>query len=147
VPPVPAHLKPVAAALCEPLLDGGQLPATYSEIAQRTGLPVGKRMRNLVAELCRRYVSEVPQLRQRIIERRQREEAELSLPADPTLLHGVWNFDARHLEAAGEPAEVRRRRALALPDYYEVAHLLVRRRLVTTMDIAALLPPKNGATA
>jgi hypothetical protein len=26
VPPIPAHLKPVAAALCEPLLDGGQLP-------------------------------------------------------------------------------------------------------------------------
>lgn len=147
LPPVPAHLKPVVAALCEPLLDGGQLPATYSEIAQRTGLPAGKRMRNLVAELCQPYVAEVPQLRRRIIERRQREEAELALPADPKLQHGIWSFDTNGPEKPAEPAEIRRRRALALPDYYEVAHLLVRRRLVATTDVAALLPPRNGATS
>lgn len=143
VPPVPAALRPVAAALCEPLLDGGRLPATYSEIAQRTGLPPGKRIRTLVAQLCQPYVTEVPELQERIVERRRHEERELALPADPTLHHGVWTFDTTGQSVDQEPADVRRRRALALPDYYEVAHLLVRRRLVTAADVA-LLPPRNA---
>jgi hypothetical protein len=141
VPSVPQPLRAVAAALCEPLLSGGQLPATYSEVMARAGTGTLKRTRNLVAELCAGYVTEVPQLRERIVERMRREQADLELPADPRLRSGVWTF-----EPAGDPAgqvpvdsdEVRRRRALALPDYYEVAHLLVRRRLVTAEDLALL---------
>jgi hypothetical protein len=137
VPPVPAQLRQVAVALCEPLLSGGQLPATYSEIMRRTGTASLKRTRTLVGELCSAYVREIPQLRDRIVARLEREERELGLPADPRLHGGVWSFQPA-VEPEQESEEVRRRRALALPDYYEVAHLLVRRRLVTADDLAAL---------
>jgi hypothetical protein len=138
VPPVPDHLRPIAAALCEPLLLGGHLPATYHEIAQRTGTPPGKRVRNLVTELCQPYLAEVPQLRQRIAERQQREEAELAA-GRPTLHGGVWRFGGSPVPG---PADQLRRRALALPDYYEIAHLLVRRRLITAADVARLPVPR-----
>jgi hypothetical protein len=144
VPPVPDGLRMIAAALCEPLLNGGQLPATYKEVAERTGTPEGKRTRNQVGDLCRLYVEEVPELRLRIIERRQKEEQELALPADPELRRGVWHFGRVDDDAESDPPDVRRRRALALPDYYEVAHLLVRRRLITLNDVRKL-PSAGGA--
>jgi hypothetical protein len=59
------------------------------------------------------------------------------LPADARLHRGVWRFDQTSQPSA-EAEDVRRRRALALPDYYEVAHMLVRRRLVTVDDLATL---------
>ncbi|MGL4177985.1 MAG: hypothetical protein ACRCSN_18150, partial [Dermatophilaceae bacterium] len=48
VVPVPAPLRPVAAALCEPLLAGGQLPAAYAEVNNRAACGSLKRARNLV---------------------------------------------------------------------------------------------------
>jgi hypothetical protein len=148
-PPVPTALMPVAAALCEPLLAGGQLPATYAEITRRAGLGSIRRTRGLVGRLCRLYAAETPQLQERIIARLQREQATLHLPVEPTLQSGVWRFE-RASNGAVESREVRRRRALALPDYYEVAHLLVRRRLVAREDVALLTGPTSttatGAT-
>jgi hypothetical protein len=144
VPPLPNELKAVAAALCEPLLRGGTMPAPYSEIARRTGLPNGKRMRTLVAKLCQPYLDEIPQARQRIAERRQREQADLELNADRTLRHGIWAFEMSDSAPAPEPTDPAHRPVLALPDYVEVAHLLVRRRIVTAADLAAL-PPPDGA--
>jgi hypothetical protein len=137
VPRVPDHLQSVAAALCEPLLSGGQLPATYHEIMRRAGTGTVKRTRTLVAELCAHYAAEIPQLRERIMARMRREEAELDLPADPRLRGSVWTFGPQ-APSPTETEEVRRRRALALPDYYEIAHLLVRRRLITAGDLARL---------
>jgi hypothetical protein len=137
VPPVPHELRRVAAALCEPLLSGGQLPAAYSEIMRRAGTGTLKRTRTLVAEVCTVYVAEVPKLRERIIDRLKREEQEFGLPPDPRLRAGVWTYERRP-DSSNEPQELRRRRALALPDYYEVAHLLVRRRLITANDLRLL---------
>jgi hypothetical protein len=137
VSPVPPDLRPVAAALCEPLLDGGRLPAAYSEIVRRLDGPGLKQVRGLVERLCRHYEDEVPELAARAAERRRRQEDELAVGAEPVLRNGVWVFPA----SAREPDEASqriRRKALALPDYYEVAHLLVRRRLVTGADVAAL---------
>jgi hypothetical protein len=141
---VPERLRPVAMALCEPLLLGGQLPATYAEIARRTGLASIKKVRLLVADLCHLYASQTPALQERIVRRLQREQAELRLPTEPTLRAGVWQFQ-RQGAAADQSGDVRRRRALALPDYYEVAHLLVRRRLITVGDLG-LLPSPGPAT-
>jgi hypothetical protein len=146
VPPVPEELQLVAIALCAPLLAGGQMPAAYSEITRRAGTGSLKRTRTMVAELCRLYVAEVPHLRQRIVERRLQEEDELRLPADPRLRGGVWTYEAPP-DRAEEAEDLRRRRALALPDYYEVAHLLVRRRLVTATDLTGLPAATDTAPA
>jgi hypothetical protein len=137
VPSVPRELRSVAIALCAPLLSGGQLPAAYSEITRLAATGSLKRTRTMVADLCQLYMSEVPHLRDRILERRRREENELGLPADARLHRGVWRFDQTSQPSA-EAEDVRRRRALALPDYYEVAYILVRRRLVTVDDLATL---------
>ncbi|WP_432838769.1 FHA domain-containing protein [Dactylosporangium sp. CA-092794] len=138
MPPVPERLRPVAAALCEPLLDGGQLPATYREVSLRLGTHTQKQVRTLVAELCQRYEREVPLLHERVSERRRREERELALTGTAQLRRGVWTFDPDTAKEPEEEQEVRRRRALALPDYYEVAHLLVRRRMITAGDVQRL---------
>jgi hypothetical protein len=137
VSPVPDDLRPVAAALCEPLLDGGRLPAAYSEIVRRLGGPTLRQVRNLIDRLCRLYENEVPVLAAKVAERRRREEDDLAVGATPVLRNGVWVFPvaARHSALTDERI---RRRALALPDYYEVAHLLVRRRLITSGDVHAL---------
>jgi len=137
VSPVPADLRPVAAALCEPLLDGGRLPAAYSEIVRRLAGPRLKQVRLLVDRLCRHYEDEVPELAARAAERRRRQEAELAVGTEPVLRNGVWVFPAM-AQPPDEEAQRVRRKALALPDYYEVAHLLVRRRLITGADVVAL---------
>jgi hypothetical protein len=136
-PEIPERFRAVAAALCEPLLRGGRLPATYSEIAQRVGDPSVKRIRNIVANLCEPYLMEIPLLNEKALERRRCEQAELELIADTTVQHGVRVFRSN----GAPPADDRDRarvRALALPDYYEVAHLLVRRHLITVADLARL---------
>jgi hypothetical protein len=105
------------AARSAPLFDGGQLPATYSEIMRDTGLTM-KQARDRVRRICQLYEDQLPSLAARITERR---EHELDAGERRLLPTGVWAF--------GEPAEERaRRRILALPDYYEVAHFLHRNR-------------------
>lgn len=149
LPSVPETLKPVAAALCEPLLRGGQLPASYGEVAQRAGIHSLKRARNLVGELCAMYTAELPALGERahrdpVGPRRQPQ------PLRRRLRGGVWVFDPvesdRSRTAGAKPVATAedaaftasRRHSLILPDYYEVAHLLVRRRLITLKDVQSL---------
>lgn len=134
--PLPDDLRATAAALCEPLLGGGQLPASYGQIEERTGAGSIKRVRNQVSRLCNLYADEVPTLRARVGRRMERELHDLGIDGDPQLRSGVWTFPTAD---ADEPtAELVRRRALALPDYYEIAHLLVRHGLVTPADVASL---------
>ncbi len=133
LPPVPDHLADVATALCAPLLAGSRLPATYAETAEAAGLSRA-RTRALVAELCELYAAAVPELAEVVRVRQAGEQALLSAYAhhEARLSGGVWQFTRR----SGEPdgAELERRRALALPDYYEVAHLLVRRGVIRKPD-------------
>lgn len=135
VPPVPEDLRPVATALCAPLLRGGQLPATYSEIMQELGERSVKAVRSRVTRLCALYADAIPSLRDRMLERRRREEAELAAPAISATHRGVWGSSSSGADDGD--ANLRRRRALTLPDYYEVALLLVRHHRVTIEDSAA----------
>jgi hypothetical protein len=140
-PPVPAQLRIIATALCEPLLLGSQVPATHAQVTKRavTGSP--KRTRNLVTKLCTLYADEVPTLRDRVAERVRREEQQLGVGNDPRRKGSIVTFDAASPGRRPED-ESTRRRELALPDYFEVAHLLVRRRLITSDDLV-LLPPRS----
>jgi hypothetical protein len=137
VPPVPDDLRSTAAALCEPLLDGGRLPAAYSEIVRRLDGPTYRQVRGLVEQLCRLYETEVPALAAKASERRRRADEELATAGPPVLRNGVWTFPDG-ARPSPESAERTRPRALSLPDYYEVAHLLVRRHLITDADLRAL---------
>src|SRR5206468_952909 len=94
VPEVPPELRPVAAALCEPLLAGGHLPASYREVMARIGEPSLRRVRGLVGRLCLHYTDASPELHQRVVQRLLREQEQLGLPRDPRLHRGVWTFDA-----------------------------------------------------
>lgn len=55
VPPVPEHLRPVAVAVCAPLLRGSRFPATYSEVAATLRLRSPRSARRLVEALCEHY--------------------------------------------------------------------------------------------
>ncbi len=134
LPPVPPDLRPVAIALCEPILRGAHLPAAYSEVTRRAGTGSLKRTRNLVARLCALYTAEVPALGPRGHERRRAASASDDPAQPPRLRAGVWTFAPTPEAEPGTP-DGERRRSLNLPDYYEVAHLLVRRRLVTSRDV------------
>jgi len=132
VPQVPEKLRAVAAALCEPLLTGGQLPATYAQIGRRTRSASLKRTRIQVAELCELYLNELPALRSRVDARRRQEDlVGRQLPSGITVLEPA--------APDASPDEQARRRGLNLPDYYEVAHLMVRRRLITRDTVEQLL--------
>jgi len=137
-PEVPDDLKPIAAALCEPLLDGHRLPASYEQVQRRVGLVSRRRVRDQVTRLCALYQAEVPELRERFEARRAVEERELGATARPIAVRGGITIFAANEHHGDAAPETERRRALALPDYYEVAHLLVRRELVTARDVAAL---------
>jgi hypothetical protein len=139
VPRIPDDLRRTAVALCEPLFEGSQLPATYARIGQRTGNPSRKSVRNQVERLTALYLDEVPALRDLVRERLEREAAQLGLVGTPRVVRGVVHWDIAALRAA-EAEEQERRSALALPTYYEVAHLLVRRGLVSPADAAGLVP-------
>jgi hypothetical protein len=135
LPPVPDDLRPVAVAMCEPLLYGAHLPAAYREVALRLRdvCPDDvspRQVRRRVSRLVELYEAEIPLLRQRSEERRYRER---SAAPPPVLRHGVWTFPPPGDGVIQAPLCT-----LALPDYYEVAHLLVRRRLVTSADLASL---------
>ncbi|EXG80684.1 FHA domain-containing protein [Cryptosporangium arvum] len=135
MPPVPPELRPVAAALCEPLIRGRRLPASYEEVHRRLPGRTRNQIRDHVRRLCELYLTELPELRDRVAARKQLEERELGLPAAPTTVHkGIRVF----APVPGPDDEAQRRRELTLPDYYEVAHLLVRRRTVTTEDLRLL---------
>ena len=59
------------------------------------------------------------------------------MPVTPTVVHkGIRVFTPT--PESTDDLEASRRRALALPDYYEVAHLLVRRRTITADDLRLL---------
>ncbi|WP_136738768.1 hypothetical protein [Streptomyces piniterrae] len=144
VPEVPRHLRHIAAALCEPLLAGGYLPASYREVMSRIGEPSLKKVRMLVGELCTHYTDASPELKDRLLLRLVREQEQLGIPADPQLRRGLWTFGqdrARTTEERGAE-EGNRRRALALPDYYEVAQILVSHFRITAADVERL--PRGG---
>ncbi|WP_143448349.1 FHA domain-containing protein [Kineosporia sp. A_224] len=132
VPAVPGHLRAVAEALCAPLLSGGALPATYAQICEQLGIESVKRVRSLVAELCTLYpdtggataAGAWPA-------RRAREDELVSALLDHPAHRQTdgWRFDERP-DPRAEAGAPEQRRALALPDHYEAAHLLVRHGLV-----------------
>ncbi|MFI7589540.1 FHA domain-containing protein [Spongisporangium articulatum] len=130
VPPVPTSLRDVAQALCAPLLEGGQLPASYAQISAATGITSRKSVRNKVEQLTALYLDEIPALRSLLDDRLEREAAQLGLPSAPRVGGATRSADPR--ADVVDTAEQERRSALALPTYYEVAHLLVRRGLVTS---------------
>ncbi|WP_405810732.1 hypothetical protein OG729_38320 [Streptomyces sp. NBC_00210] len=140
VPEVPGHLRHIAAALCEPLLAGGYLPASYREVMSRIGEPSLKKVRMLVGELCTHYTDASPELKDRLLVRLVREQEQLGIPSDPQLRRGLWTFgQARAGTTEDRGAEEgNRRRALALPDYYEVAQILVSHFRVTAADVERL---------
>jgi hypothetical protein len=142
MPPVPEDLRPVAAALCEPLLDGRNLPASYAQITARAGLGSRKATRIRVERLLQLYAGESDDLSRQMNERRERERARLSA-GTPILRQGVWQFGTTTGLAVDEQE---RRSALALPDYFELAHLLVRRGLVSITDLT-MLHDKSGTGA
>ena len=135
---VPDALRPVAAALCAPLLTGGRLPASYSEIVRRLrDRPTLKQVRSQVDQLRRHYENETSALAPVAAERSKRNEEELAVAEPPLLRGGVWIFPAE-VRPTDDPPARRPSRSLPLPAYYEVAHLLVRRRLITKADVDAL---------
>lgn len=135
LPDIPARVRQVALALCEPLLLGAPMPATYRQIALRLGISSVKRVRTLVAELCLVYADAatasylnggVPRTERRAPEAETR-------PVQ--LTRGVWRFLSET-----PPQDDARPRAheLVLPDYLAVAQMLVRRGLVRPADLDEL---------
>jgi hypothetical protein len=124
VPPVPEDLRPVALALCRPILQGGWLPATYSEIVKEVEDLTVKQARLRVERLCEIYVRAVPSLMVHFERRRQRLEQELAF--DGRIEHRAGGL--RHL-VRPIGVDVGRNQP-GPPTYFDVAHLLVRRRLI-----------------
>jgi len=136
MPELPDDLLPVARVLCAPLLRGSGLPASYGEVVVQLGLTM-KRARTLVGRLTDLYHAEVPGLRERFETRQRWEEEQLALPANTQRRMkpgGVQEFATPNVDGLSD-SDSRYRRTLTLPDYYEVAHLLVRRRVVTLDDL------------
>jgi hypothetical protein len=142
VPPVPAHLRGLAAALCEPLLLGHQLPAAHTEIMARLQQPSRKIVRGQIAELCDHYLAAAPEFAQRVAERQRRQEAAQAPMPTPVLRGGVYRYEETQRDA--DEATRSRQKSLSLPSYFEVAHLLVRYYRITVADLD-LLPPNTAA--
>lgn len=134
-PAVPVDLRDLATALCEPLLHGARLPASYPQIARRLGTSV-KVARLRVDRLVAQYENDNPILRRRREDRERRREQELTGPTWAVGPGGVRR--ARLGDDDGAPEGSARVWAPSLPHSYEVAHLLVRRRLVTLEDVERL---------
>jgi hypothetical protein len=134
VPEVPDRFKPLAVALCEPLLHGGRLPAAYGELMTRLGATSLKSLRRQVDELCALYTDASPQLAQRVTLRRQRQNAVLDPVQEPVKDGSIYRFapSTSEVEVPARP------RGLSLPDYYEVALLLVRHYRITIDDLILL---------
>jgi hypothetical protein len=137
VPDVPDHYRRLAAALCEPLLHGGRLPAAYGQVMNRLGVPSLRLLRGEVQRLCALYTDASAQLAYRVRQRQQRQKEALGPMPVPVRKGAIYD-----LEFPDEPpaAIAARARCLSLPDYYEVAVLLVRHYKVTVADLS-LLPP------
>jgi hypothetical protein len=135
VPEVPETFKALAVALCEPLLLGGRLPAAYGEVMTRLGASSLKALRRQVDELCALYTDASPQLAQRVNTRRERQQAALHPVAEPVKQGAIYRFDPTPTPD-GESSQ--RPRGLSLPDYYEVAWLLVRHYRITADDLDVL---------
>lgn len=138
VPDVPDHLKPVAVALCEPLLLGGHLPAAHREIMTRLNEPSIRSVRWKVADLCRVYTSASPPLAQHIRARLERQR--VAFTAQPVSHGGIYHLE----DSPADETNTMRRHGLSLPDYYEVALLLVRRSVIT-IDGLSLLPTPGSS--
>lgn len=147
VPEVPADLRVIATALCEPLLTGAQLPAAYQEVMARLGLDSLRVLRKDVDRLASVYETSSPLLARRAAERRRRqEEAQQPLP-EPERRGVVQRWSAGQLGERTTAAPARPQpTGLALPDYVEVALLLVRHRRITELDLT-LLPDRPGRTS
>jgi len=125
--PVPSGLMPTAAALCAPLLDGAVLPSSYRSVAAAVGHKSIKRARLDVERLMLFYEESAPQLRVQHERKLQRRERDLSQPPVD----------------AGDPPEVRTE-AVALPESFELATLLVRYGVATKAHVAALAAGPSG---
>lgn len=138
VPDVPERFKVLATALCEPLLRGGRLPAAYGQVLHRLGLTSLRKLRGDVEQLCRHYTGASPQLAWRVEERLRRQRDALGALPVAQRRGAIYEFDVP--EAVSEAAEAKVQ-GLSLPDYYEVALLLVRHYRITVEDLR-LLPPE-----
>lgn len=134
LPGLPDDLRPVALALCEPLLLGRLIAAPYTQVAQRLGCSV-KTARTTVNRLTDRYADHVPALKRSIEQRRLREQAALDLASHRVLRHGVWTFQGDEAPGRPGPGPDTREDPLALPAYQEVAQLLVLRGVVRATQL------------
>ncbi len=134
VPEIPEHLLTVALALCEPLLTGHLVPATYRQICQRLGIDSYKRVRLMVSELCLLYQGDACAT---YLNGRVPAQTELVPELRRELLHGVWRF--RREDPAPEPGRVPEQ--LPMPEYFRVAQMLVRRGLVRVEHLGLLGEP------
>jgi hypothetical protein len=142
VPEVPDKYRPLAAALCEPLLLGGRLPAAYGQVMTRLGLRSLRRLRNDVEQLCDLYTSAAPQFAQRVEDRKRRQREALGEPPVPVRHGAIFGFET--VETPAEPPAAGRAKSLSLPDYYEVAVLLVQHYRITVEDLRLL--PRQEVT-
>jgi len=133
VPPVPQELHAVAVALCAPLIRGGYLPATYSDMMRALGENSLMSVRSRVQRLCSLYVDAIPALHAQMAERKRREDVADEVIVTGHRRAGVVTLDLKR-PSESEPNRARRE-ALQLPDYYEVAMLLVRHRKVGIEDV------------
>jgi len=113
VPGVPPSYRRLAAALCEPLLTGGRLPAGPTQVALRAGLRQPSVVHRLLTELTDLYLGALPTLAH-LLRRRLRRD--------------------------------RRRHGPGVTRWFEVAHLLVRRELVS-LDALSPSAERTGRPA
>ena len=97
-------------------------------------------LQRVVGELCTHYTDASPELKDRLLVRLVREQEQLGIPSDPQLRRGLWTFGQARAGTTEDRGaeESNRRRALALPDYYEVAQILVSHFRVTAADVERL---------
>ncbi len=138
LPEVPSHLMDIAIALCEPLLLGGPMPATYRQVGQRLGIESHKRVRLLIDHLCERYEEDAFASHLHPWAHRRQDSARGLSAGAPTLVNGVWRFP----KDTAEPEPAPGGGDLPVPRYVYVAQLLVRRGLVRERDLGRL--PKGG---
>lgn len=131
VPDVPETHRLLATALCEPLLLGNRLPASYQEVMARLHRHSLRVLRKDVETLVEFYR---PALHS--TERTPSQDTEV-LPAGQPGLVVRWD--------GPRPVDVSipRSRSLTLPEYAEVAMLLVRHGRITNGDLRLLDGPSE----
>lgn len=146
-PAVPGELRDVAAALCEPLFLGGRLPATYAQVGARLDVSL-KTARGRVDRLVGLYEDHNPILRRHREAREARRDAHLAGPDLVRSPGGIRRPASRPAPGPAPPVKSRTSTPpgldlpeagqSSLPRSYDVAHLLVRRGLVTSADVERL---------